>query len=159
VLRRKSPQRLTFTSIVLTTLSCSASGIFAIFCDLTLPTIARLAHTFQSTRTRRCREQYMPLVTFCPRHFLADSIICMYVFDFRQAWCRFVPTRTFRNGSPSIRKQYTSGSSESPLGDTLGSARGFDGDLQRCRTLTGKWSSFKQLSELIGDTTAQSGCR
>ena len=85
VLRRKSPQRLTFTSIVLTTLSCSASGIFAIFCDLTLPTITRLAHTFQSTRTRRCREQYMPLVTFCPRHFLADSIICMYVFDFRQA--------------------------------------------------------------------------
>ena len=70
---------------VLTTLSCSASGIFAIFCDLTLPTITRLARTFQSTRTRRCREQYMPLVTFCPRHFLADSIICMYVFDFRQA--------------------------------------------------------------------------
>src|SRR5215469_3545637 len=70
---------------VLTTLLCSASGIFAIFCDLTLPTITRLAHTFQSTRTRRCREQYMPLVTFCPRHFLADSIICMYVFDFRQA--------------------------------------------------------------------------
>ena len=30
-------------------------------------------------------QQYMPLVTFCPRHFLADSIICMYVFDFRQA--------------------------------------------------------------------------
>jgi hypothetical protein len=30
--------------------------------------------------------------------------------------------------------------------------------LQRCRTLNGKWSSFKRLSELI-DTTAQSGCR
>src|SRR6185312_15469671 len=70
---------------VLTTLSCSASGIFAICCDLTRPTITRLARTFQSTRTRRCREQYMPLVTFCLRHFLADSIICMYVFDFRQA--------------------------------------------------------------------------
>jgi hypothetical protein len=67
---------------VLTTLSCSASGIFAICCDLTRPTIIRLARTFQSTRTRRCREQYMPLVTFCLRHFLADSIICMYVFDF-----------------------------------------------------------------------------
>jgi hypothetical protein len=25
------------------------------------------------------------LVAFCLRHFLADSIICMYVFDFRQA--------------------------------------------------------------------------
>ena len=49
---------------VLTTLSCSASGIFAIFCDLTLPTITRLAHTFQSTRTRRCREQYMRLSHF-----------------------------------------------------------------------------------------------
>src|SRR5882757_6749935 len=70
---------------VLTTLSCSASGISAICCDLTRPTITRLARTFQSTRTRRCREQYMPLVTFCLRHFLADSIICMYVFDFRQA--------------------------------------------------------------------------
>jgi hypothetical protein len=70
---------------VLTTLSCSASGIFAICCDLTRPTITRLARTFRSTRTRRYREQYMPLVTFCLRHFLADSIICMYVFDFRQA--------------------------------------------------------------------------
>ena len=27
----------------------------------------------------------MPLVAFCLRHFLADSIICMCVFDFRQA--------------------------------------------------------------------------
>jgi hypothetical protein len=70
---------------VLTTLSCSASGIFAICCDLMRPTIARLARTFQSTRTRRCREQYMPLVALCPRHFLADSIICLCGFDFRQA--------------------------------------------------------------------------
>ena len=31
--------------------------------------------------------------------------------------------------------------------------------LLRCRTLNGKWSSFKRLSELIGDTTAQLGCR
>jgi len=31
--------------------------------------------------------------------------------------------------------------------------------LQRCRTLNGKWSSFKLLSELIADTTAQSGRR
>src|SRR6266436_3004326 len=54
-------------------------------CTENLITITRLARTFQSTRTRRCREQYMPLVTFCLRHFLADSIICMYVFDFRQA--------------------------------------------------------------------------
>jgi hypothetical protein len=70
---------------VLTTLSCSASGIFAICCDLTRATITRLARTSQSTRTRRCREQYMPLVALCPRHFLADSIICMCEFDFRQA--------------------------------------------------------------------------
>jgi hypothetical protein len=70
---------------VLTTLSCSASGIFAICCDLTRPIITRLARTFQSTRTRRRREQYMPLVAFCLRHFLADFIICMCEFDFRQA--------------------------------------------------------------------------
>ena len=41
--------------------------------------------TFQSTRTRRRREQYMPLVAFCLSHFLADSIICMCECDFRQA--------------------------------------------------------------------------
>src|SRR5712664_418413 len=70
---------------VLTTLSCSASGIFAICCDLTRPTITRFALTFQSTRTRRCRERYMPLVAFCLSHFLADFIICTCVFDFRQA--------------------------------------------------------------------------
>src|SRR5882757_7414299 len=70
---------------VLTTLSCSASGISAICCGLTRPTITRLARTFRSTRTRRRRERYMPLVAFCLRHFLADSIMCMYVFDFRQA--------------------------------------------------------------------------
>jgi hypothetical protein len=73
---------------VLTMLSCSASGIFAICCALTRATITRLARTFQSTRTPRCREQYMPLVALCPRHFLADSIICMCVFDFRQASIR-----------------------------------------------------------------------
>ena len=69
----------------MTTLSCSASGIFAICCDLTRPTITRLARIFQSTRTPRCREQYTPLVALCLRPFLADSIICMCVFDFRQA--------------------------------------------------------------------------
>jgi hypothetical protein len=70
---------------VLTTLSCSASGIFVICCDLTRPTITRLARIFQSTRTRRRSEQYIPLVALCLRHFLADFIICMCVFDFRQA--------------------------------------------------------------------------
>jgi hypothetical protein len=30
----------------------------------------------------------MPLVAFCLRHFLADFIICMYEFDFRQAQLR-----------------------------------------------------------------------
>jgi hypothetical protein len=71
---------------VLTTLSCSASGIFAICCDLTRPTITRLVRTFLSTRTRRRRERYMPLVAFCLSHFLADFIICMCEFDFRQVF-------------------------------------------------------------------------
>ncbi len=44
-----------------------------------------LWRTFQSTRTRRRREQYIPLVAFCLLHFLADFIICMCEFDFRQA--------------------------------------------------------------------------
>ena len=68
---------------VLTTLSCSASGISAICCDLTRPTITRLARTFRSTRTRRRREQYMPLVAFCLRHFSADFIICTCECEFR----------------------------------------------------------------------------
>src|ERR1700720_2125460 len=70
---------------VLTTLSCSASGIFAICCDLTRPTITRLARTFRSTRTRRRREQYMLLAAFCLCHFSADFIICTCEFEFRQA--------------------------------------------------------------------------
>jgi hypothetical protein len=37
--------------------------------------------TFQPTRTRRRREQYIPLVAFCRRHFSADFIICMCEFD------------------------------------------------------------------------------
>jgi hypothetical protein len=47
--------------------------------------ITRLARTFHSTRTRRRPEPYIPLVAFCLRHFLADFIICMCEFDFRQA--------------------------------------------------------------------------
>src|SRR6202171_2033102 len=70
---------------VLTTLSCSESGIFAICCDLTRPTITRLARIFQTPRTRRRREQYIPLAAFCLRHFLAGFIICMCEFDFQQA--------------------------------------------------------------------------
>src|SRR5258705_1577888 len=70
---------------VLTTLSCSANGISAICCDLTRPTITTLARTFRSTRTRHRREQYMPLVAFCLRHFSADFIICTCEFEFRQA--------------------------------------------------------------------------
>ena len=31
------------------------------------------------------REQYIPLVAFCLRHFLAAFIICTCEFDFRQA--------------------------------------------------------------------------
>src|SRR3984885_16251642 len=70
----------------LTTLLYSASGIFTICCDLTRPTITRLARTFQSTRTRRRREQYIPLVAFCLRHVLAAFIICTCEFDFRRAY-------------------------------------------------------------------------
>jgi hypothetical protein len=47
--------------------------------------LPRLARTFQSTRTRRRRERYMPLVAFYLSHFLADFIICMCELDFRQA--------------------------------------------------------------------------
>src|ERR1700681_3893862 len=70
---------------VLTTLSCSASGIFAICCDLTRPTITRLARTFQSTRTRRCRALFMPLAALCRRHSSADFTTNMSEFDFQQA--------------------------------------------------------------------------
>ena len=45
----------------------------------------RLARTFQSTKTRRRREQYMLLAAFCLRHFSADFIICTCEFEFRQA--------------------------------------------------------------------------
>jgi len=55
----------------------SASGISAICCDLTRPTTTRLARTCPSTRTRRRREQYKPLVALCQRHFWADFIIGM----------------------------------------------------------------------------------
>ena len=55
--------------------------------------ITRLARTFRSTRTRRRREPYIPLVAFCLRHFLADFIICMCEFDFRQAQVG-IPGRT-----------------------------------------------------------------
>jgi hypothetical protein len=48
-------------------------------------TVTRLARTFRSTRTRHRREQYMPLVAFCLRHFSADFIICTCEFEFRQA--------------------------------------------------------------------------
>src|SRR6202795_1318173 len=44
-----------------------------------------LRRTFHSTRPRRRREPSIPLVAFCLRHFLADFIICMCEFDFRQA--------------------------------------------------------------------------
>ena len=50
-----------------------------------LRSYARLARTFRSTRTRHRREQYMPLVAFCLRHFSADFIICTCEFEFRQA--------------------------------------------------------------------------
>src|SRR6202048_2717485 len=45
---------------VLTTLSCSASGIFAICCDLTRPIITRLARPFPTPRARLCSAQKMP---------------------------------------------------------------------------------------------------
>jgi hypothetical protein len=54
----------------------------------------------------------------------------------------------------SIRRAVPSRFSAISLG-----AHGFSTAIpQRCRTLNGKWSSFKRLSELIGDTTTQSAC-
>jgi hypothetical protein len=47
--------------------------------------VRELARTFQSTKIRRRREQYIPLVAFYLRHFSADFIICTCEFDFRQA--------------------------------------------------------------------------
>ena len=57
--------------------------------------------TFRSTRTRRRREQYMPLVASCLRHFLADFIICMCECDFRQAQLK----PTCRHRPPMARHQ------------------------------------------------------
>jgi hypothetical protein len=68
-----------------TMLSWSGSGISAICFALTRPTTIRLGRTCRSTRMRRRREQYIPLVAFCLRHFLAAFIICTCEFDFRQA--------------------------------------------------------------------------
>ena len=45
----------------------------------------RLAAKDASSGTRRRGEQYMPLVAFCLRQFLAEFIICMCAFDFRKA--------------------------------------------------------------------------
>ena len=58
--------------------------------------------TFRSTRTRRRREQYMPLVASCLRHFLADFIICMCEFDFRQAQVTRNIQRSFHGLLPSV---------------------------------------------------------
>jgi hypothetical protein len=58
------------------------------------------SHTWRNaTRTRRRREQYIPSVAFCLCHFLADFIICMCEFDFRQAQ---VEIRHFWHGLPLI---------------------------------------------------------
>jgi transposase InsO family protein len=63
------------------------------------------ARTFQSTRTRRRREQYMPLVAFCLRHFLADFIICMCEFDFRRAHGVGDASRKFAVCSPELSRR------------------------------------------------------
>src|SRR3982074_3086637 len=55
---------------VLTTLSCSASGIFAICCDLTRPIITRLPPTFQSTRTRPMPRTIQAVGRIVPTPFL-----------------------------------------------------------------------------------------
>jgi hypothetical protein len=44
------------------------------------------------------RKQYIPLVAFCLRHFLADFIICMCEFDFRQAQVPWQPVLDKRIG-------------------------------------------------------------
>src|SRR5262249_39277626 len=93
---------------VLTTLSCSASGISAICCDVTRPTITRLARTFRSTRTRHRREQYMPLVAFCLRHFSADVIIYCEC-EFRQSQVARQLGSLIKQGDRYLRSLFTAG--------------------------------------------------
>jgi hypothetical protein len=98
VLRRKSPQRLTFSSIdrlVFSGLYRLAPGVLDALKIVRPETVIRWhragfrAYWRWKSRprggTRRRREQYKPLVAFCLRHFLADFIICMCEFEFRQA--------------------------------------------------------------------------
>src|ERR1700719_3374222 len=47
--------------------------------------VKRSATCASACAAKARREQYIPLVAFCLRHFLADFIICMCEFDFRQA--------------------------------------------------------------------------
>jgi hypothetical protein len=79
----------------LTTLSCAANGISAICCDLMRLTTTRLARTFQLTKARRRREQYMPLAAFCLRHFF---IICTCEFESDRHTGLFQKCRTKHHG-------------------------------------------------------------
>src|SRR5258708_4817135 len=72
-------------AIAWTMLSCSGSGISAICFALTRPTTIRLGRICRSTRMRRHRALFIPLVALCRRHFSVDFITNMSEFDFRQA--------------------------------------------------------------------------
>src|ERR1700704_1532235 len=72
-------------AIAWTMLSCSGSGISAICFALTRPTAIRLGRICRSTRMRRHRALFIPLVALCRRHFSVDFITNMSEFDFRQA--------------------------------------------------------------------------
>ena len=79
-------------AIAWTMLSCSASGIFAICCDLTRPTIMGRARTCPWIRTRLYRVLLRGQGVSFAAQSSADCIICMCEFDFRQAQVSFQAT-------------------------------------------------------------------
>jgi hypothetical protein len=80
---------------VLTTLSCSASGIFAICCDLTRPTITRRARTCHWIRMRPYRVLLRGQGVFFAAQSSADCITSTAGFDLRQAQVHtFTPDRS-----------------------------------------------------------------
>jgi hypothetical protein len=87
-------------------LSCSASGIFAICCDLTRPTIMGRARTCPWTRMRPYRVLLRGQGVFFAAQSSADCSICMCEFDFRQAH-RLPRTGNPGHGSGRIRPDRT----------------------------------------------------
>jgi hypothetical protein len=57
----------------------------------------------------------MPLVAFCPCHFLADFTICMCEFDFRQAQGSPTPAGALGHGTAYQKGSYTERSSQATI--------------------------------------------